>query len=125
MVSPKCFLLDENMPDAVRDVFLAEKQVVHLVRVVLGIGASDNDVAAYANDASACILTHNVKHFKALVGRRAEHRRASCLFMKCPEWEDADRIREIMPHILCEMERPGPDRRMFMTVGSTDLTIER
>lgn len=125
-VAPKCFLLDENIPDGVREVLTGAGQHVQLVRDVLGCETPDELVAKYANDVDACVVTHNVKHFKKLVGRQsADFPRASGLFMECREWEDAPRIASALPHVLVELDTPEADGRVFITIMRDRVVIHR
>ena len=63
-------LIDENVPDAVADIYRERGHEVLLVRDLFPAGTADEVIARRANELEAVVVTWNYKHFRALAARK-------------------------------------------------------
>lgn len=127
---PILFVTDEHIPtDAVQSLIDRGHDARRSISVV-GMGAADPVIAAWADAHGAIVMTRD-KWFREAISRRPGKRNrypaAGRLLLVCDEWEIVDRLAK---HIIAierehEAAQASDDSRVILEITRIHFTIER
>lgn len=127
-------LIDENVNAAVDRWLVAERPRLWIERVTdaLGVGASDVDIANYADLMRAIVVTENHADFRVLIsrrptGNRQARRHAGRISLCCGAHAQARRIEQLIDVIEAEdrRSRRSPDTRVIMEIHGDYYRVDR
>ena len=125
------FVLDENVPDSVRRMLIAQGHAARSVREYLVEGSADPLVAAVAEEIGAILVSIDGDFRKIApripVGSRARFRRLSRIALQCSEPQAAKRMQEAMTLIEHEwaIAQKSRDKRMHIVIGNSVIRTHR
>ena len=127
---PIPFFTDNDVPEEVGG-FLEESghSVIRLRKAML-VTSADPVVAAACREHGRVLITHNIRHFRAIVRQyevtKAEVDRLCRIEMGCHQAAALDRMRVALPLIEFEWSRLGPDKTgLRFYIGDTVLRTHR
>jgi predicted nuclease of predicted toxin-antitoxin system len=123
------FLIDEDVPVTV-GLFLRERgHEVRFVAEEFGKGTADIVIVAGGDGAGAVVITHNRKHFEALVrrvpvGNRRRFRRVGLICLTCSQPRALQRLQKEIDLIEFQYERLSRiGGRLIATVTNTTINF--
>ena len=125
------FLLDENVPVAVKDVLEAERHDVIVVTELAPVGSPDQVVATISAQEGRILVSHDkdMKRIERYISEGATERFPSLsrLMLTCPEPAAADRLKLFLQIVAAEAERVQgqADSRVLVEIGMRRVRICR
>lgn len=125
------FMLDENVPVSVSDALGELGHDIEYVRDLLPAGAVDPLVAALAEEDHRILVSFD-GDFQTIspripVGQKARFRRLSRIWLRCTEFQAAQRLQRAMTFIEAEfaIATAAADTRMLLQIGSSFIRSDR
>lgn len=125
------FMLDENIPVPSSECLANFGYDVEYIRDMIPEGSVDPLVAFVAEDQKA-ILVSSDGDFRKIApripdGQKRRFRNLSRTWLRCNEYQAADRLEKAMSFIGAEFEiaQNSNDRRMILTIGNSYIRSER
>jgi predicted nuclease of predicted toxin-antitoxin system len=124
------FVIDAHVKNALRQFLVDSGHEVHSVRDELMPGALDPEIAAFAHQLGAVIITWNRKHFRPLISR--EHARrttdfanAGLISCQCRPDDAVSLFAEHLPVIEFQYQRRQAmdDKRLIVELDQTKITF--
>ncbi|RWL83601.1 MAG: hypothetical protein EOR67_05045 [Mesorhizobium sp.] len=124
-------MLDENVPVSVSDALGELGHDIEYVRDLLPAGAVDPLVAALAEEDHRILVSFD-GDFQTIspripVGQKARFRRLSRIWLRCTEFQAAQRLQRAMTFIEAEfaIATAAADTRMLLQIGSSFIRSDR
>jgi predicted nuclease of predicted toxin-antitoxin system len=124
------FFTDNDVPDAVGDLLRDSGHQVHRLREVMLTDSADPVVAATCREFGLVLITHNIKHFAAIVKQhqvsRGEMDRLCRIELGCVQPIAVERVAAALSVIEAEWDRLGPAKaglRIF--IGDSVIRLHR
>lgn len=124
------FFTDNDVPDAVGDYLLDSNHECKRLRDVILADSPDPIVAATCRQSGMVLITHNIKHFKAIVKEHeVNHKEADSLCrieLGCKQIVAVERLEAAMSIIEHEWVLMGPVKQgMRIFVGDNVIRVHR
>ena len=125
------FILDENIPRSVSDRLSGEGCDVQYIRELIPEGSVDQLVAFVAEDQGAVLITFDGDFQKISPrisdGQKTRFKNLSRIWMRCSEFQAADRLEKALSFMELEFEvsRTNRDQRMQLQIATTFIRSNR
>ncbi len=124
------FFTDNDVEDCVADFLKDSGHSVVMLRDVMPSNSADKVVAINCRQHSLVLITHNVKHFKAISKQyEAKHGKVDILSrieMECHQSMSKKRLEEFLPFIELEWTKRGKKKAgMRISIDRTMMRIHR
>ena len=124
-------MLDENVPVSVSDALGALGHNIEFVRDLLPAGAVDPLVAAAAEEEQRVLVSFD-GDFESIspripVGQKARFRRLSRIWLRCSEYQAAQRLERAIDFVVSEfaIAQAAADMRMHLQIGTSFIRSNR
>lgn len=125
------FILDENVPESVRHVLESAGHTVDSIRDYVLPGSPDAVVATVSQELSAVLVTFD-GDFKKIAprvptGARSRFKRLSRVWMRCNEYQAAQRVEKALALIESEyaLAQSSASSAMHISIGNGYIRTER
>ena len=126
------FLLDEDVAHSVGEFLEGRGHEVFYVEEALVRGSADRLLVQWVDVNEGIVITHNYRHFRALVARvpqggRQRFRRASRLTLSCAQTRALERVSQLIEEVEWEYARcqQRTDKRMMCEIGNSFFRNDR
>lgn len=125
------FILDENIPRSVSDRLSGAGYDVQYIRELIPEGSVDQLVAFVAEDQGAVLITFDGDFQKISPripdGQKTRFKNLSRIWMRCSEFQAADRLEKALSFMELEFEvsRTNRDQRMQLQIATTFIRSNR
>ncbi|WP_093034333.1 DUF5615 family PIN-like protein [Roseovarius azorensis] len=125
------FMLDENVPMSAKRYLLSTDYEVEFIRDLIPEGSVDPLVAFVAEDHKAVLVSHDGDFQKIAPripdGQKTRFKKLSRIWLRCNEYQTADRLKKAMSLIEAEFNiaEHNRDARMQIWIGNTYIRTER
>ncbi|WP_369405440.1 DUF5615 family PIN-like protein [Novosphingobium lentum] len=127
--SPVPFFTDNDVDDKVGDLLRESGHQVVRLREVMLDNSPDPVVAAACREHGLVLVTHNIKHFRAIVKdyevTRAETDRLCRIELGCEQFRAVDRVRAALEIIEYEWSRRDSSVPIRIHIGDGIIRIHR
>lgn len=124
-------MLDENIPVSASKCLASFGYEVEYIRDLIPVGSVDPLVAFVAEDNRAVLVSCD-GDFKKIApripdGQKRRFRNLSRIWLRCNEYQSADRLKKAMGFVEAEFEiaQDSSDKRMIITIGASYIRSER
>jgi hypothetical protein len=123
------FFTDNDVDDKVGDMLRDSGHEVWRLREIMLANSPDPIVAAACREQGLVLITHNIKHFRAIVKdyemSRAETDRLCRLELGCEQIRAVDRVRAALDVIEAEWKRRIESEPLRIYLGDSIIRIHR
>lgn len=125
------FMLDENVPNSAKKFLESTGYDVEFIRDLLPEGSVDPLVAFVAEDQKSVLVSHDGDFQKIAPripnGQKARFKKLSRIWLRCNEFQSAQRLEKAMSLIATEFEiaEASADKRMQIWIGNSYIRTER